>query len=603
MTQKSERVTQQMQELDDEEARILRELREMDGKIASPSAKRNRQISSRRNWRNALNQLLLSCEREVRDAKGFVASAGPPLQISRVERGTRAPAHATFLSRPRNTGVDFTLPVRGTQYNAVVKNPVWLNLIRDRCRKGEYASSEDYLDDMRLLARNTALYNKDPEVAWVVEHARLLLEVSEDAVLRRKDEFYEAEEGLRMQEASNKRVGGKRKRGSDSGAIMSNGDAGNVKVGSLLDVLWEPNSTWYAAKVVRMKGPKGVEVVYFDDNTGETLNLNKIKWRFTNTQGTGKKRGGGGASDDPVTRYDLDELRNELVHKMNSMESTLLNEIRYVFRRMGDTMLEPQNPQKMQNTVSEILNVTKAARKNVIKEIHEVHGLITGQGPPERKMYGDEKEVRDQKRRLSEEKMENGLENRLDGEDVKMDDQLDDDDDLDVGAAKRRFEVAADLGLDSDMEEVEDGTIDAEEKAQIDQTPRTPVGFEAGEDGPGEEGSKREAGTKAMQDPNSEVKEEDGNYKDHKLERKEAEEAMEEDEELGEEEPLEETPATGDRKDTADEREGEENRYITNGENDDTTDVMEVDPASQPDKNQNTPGGCDENKPSEEQEN
>ena len=506
--------------------------------LSQPPPKLNpRQLNSRRNYKSQFLQLLLACEKQVREAKGYVVEGSIPLEIRRVLPGEKVPPHATFLSRPKNTGVDFTVPVKGSGYNVIVRNPIWLNLIREKIKKGEYMDSEGFLDDMRLLATNTALYNKDPGVGWVVEHARLLLEVAEESVGKRKEEFYLVEQGMRWQEEKKREEKrdwgittsssaglvspgggiGKRKRGGGGGGgrmgvggvdgymgggVNVNGNVGKVRVGSLLDVLWEANGKWYAAKVVKMRGTKSVQVIYFDDNTGETLNLNKTTWRFSQGdavgavsssvgQGGGRRRkggtvganalggvgvgvgggvglgGGGGDSlgNDVVTRQDLDDMRAEIMGKLNEMHLVLLNEIRYAYRRFGETLLDPDRAKKLEQTI-------KKTRRHVISEVHELHGLVTGDGPPKRPMRGDDElsEDGDEPRNSGSNRSHRGK--RKTGEDTNMDGgrttenrieadaiEIDDDDESNRMAAKKRFEVAADLGFDSDMDDDIDGAL------------------------------------------------------------------------------------------------------------------------------------------------
>ena len=134
-----EDVQHELTELEVEEARIMRELEEMDEKQHSAAMMaRGRVVAAHSDPGAALNALLLDCEKEVRDAKGYIASAGPPLQIARCKPGETVPKHGTFLSRPKGTGVDFTVPVTLKDYYDTIKTPIFLNTYFyhvDRVRK------------------------------------------------------------------------------------------------------------------------------------------------------------------------------------------------------------------------------------------------------------------------------------------------------------------------------------------------------------------------------------------------------------------------------------------------------------------------------------
>ncbi|KAJ8903901.1 hypothetical protein NDN08_000432 [Rhodosorus marinus] len=197
--------------LDDEEELILRELQELDTMPApavlstpppaprTPSSGRGRGgkvLSALGN----LNMILAECEKEVRDAKGYVADAGPPLVIVRCKEEEPIPKHATFLSRPKDTGVDFTIPVKVAGYTALIKTPITLNQIRDKTRHNKYRSAEEYLGDMRLLHQNSATFNATEDVEWIVQHARLLLETAEIAVEKRALQLMAAEEAVAADE-------------------------------------------------------------------------------------------------------------------------------------------------------------------------------------------------------------------------------------------------------------------------------------------------------------------------------------------------------------------------------------------------------------------
>lgn len=285
---------EQLNDLEEEEARIMRELRDLEERArADEEAKQRHQQTLRNDPESALATLLLECEKEVRDAKGYIANHGPPLTIVRVRVGETAPKGATYLSRPKNTGVDFTVPLTTKEYTSVIKRPMFLNTIRDKIKAHAYTSSDDYVDDMRLMARNTATFNKGPELAWVVQHARLLLEAAEDAVTARQKQFYVAEDALRQASTQKNRAiaggssaTGKRKRTSQgvSAVDTANGETKLPSVGQAIEVYWPNYRRWFTASVVGKSG-SNVHVIYEEDNTDQWIDLqSNMRWRVRNTR-------------------------------------------------------------------------------------------------------------------------------------------------------------------------------------------------------------------------------------------------------------------------------------------------------------------------------
>mmetsp|Transcript_1 Transcript_1/g.13 ORF Transcript_1/g.13 Transcript_1/m.13 type:complete len:515 (+) Transcript_1:70-1614(+) len=150
----------------------------------------------RRNGQVALNHILESVEKSVREAKGFVVELyedGRPKVIKRVPRNEAGPSSALNLARPEKTGLDFTIAVTSENYLQVVSKPVALNDIRTKCKSCVYKSSDEFLDDMRLLASNAKQFNTTPDAYWVVQHAELLLEAAEATVEEFQTEIREAE--------------------------------------------------------------------------------------------------------------------------------------------------------------------------------------------------------------------------------------------------------------------------------------------------------------------------------------------------------------------------------------------------------------------------
>lgn len=357
----------QLNDLEAEEAQIMRELREMDER-AQAETEENRQRAERfkEDPQAALASQLLECEKEVRDAKGYIADQGPPLKIVRLRFGETGPKNATYLSRPRNTGVDFTVPVTLKAYTDLIKNPIFLNQIRDKIKAQKYTSTEDYLDDMRLLVRNTAQFNKGPELAWVVQHARFLLQAAEDAITSRRRLFYEVEEALRQSSTSKPRVNptptaGKRKR--PSAADKTNGDVSAVPaVGSAIEIYWPSYRKWYLAYITDRSAGAEVHVRYDEDNSEQWVNLDQERWRMRNSRtGAGRakrahepaskrrKSASGAAasqqSDQPVivsggvTPEDLDAIKIDLFAKMEDLRDSVTDSLKEHMHRIDRIMM------------------------------------------------------------------------------------------------------------------------------------------------------------------------------------------------------------------------------------------------------------------------
>lgn len=378
----------QLDDLEEEEARIMRELRDLDEKAqAETAAKRRRQESLKEDPDTALSQLLLECEKEVRDAKGYIADNGPPLKIVRVRHGETAPKGATFLSRPKNTGVDFTVPLTAKAYTDVVKKPIFLNQMRDKMKAKMYTSSEDYLEDMRLLTRNTAAFNKGPELAWVVQHARFLLEAAEDAVTARRRFFYDVEDALRQHSVNKQKQSGtlaavgKRKR-SSGGAAMDNvnGDSkGLPNPGASIEVYWPNYRKWFAASIQARQGAN-VHVIYEEDSTDQWVNLDHgLKWRVKSARGAAsakprraqeppasKKRKAGAASahhdsapvvvTGGVSIEDLDNVKTDVRSMLDELRNSVSDQMIRHVEQMDRTLHRSEHLQRVLLAVDDTRN-------------------------------------------------------------------------------------------------------------------------------------------------------------------------------------------------------------------------------------------------------
>lgn len=320
-------------ELELEESRILRELSALDEKTkprapASTTTSDTPPVST-------LNQLLAECEEEVREAKGYIASSNPPLRIARCRRGEGVPPHATYLSRPKGTGVDFTVPVALKEYNATVKNPIFLNSIRDKCAANKYRSPDEYVADMKLLWKNTAAFNKGAGLEWVVQHAKLLHECAEEAVARRRRAINDAMSALGMPRNNDR----KRKRGTSeaNGASLS-----NLTVGMNIQIYWEDDRRWHTAKVLQ-KSESQAQIQYENDpNNSEWLDMvREAKWRLPTSRGSRRIESAnkrkksstpaGGSSNGVVVgvgKEELAALKDELVALIEDSKMAVLNTVR-----------------------------------------------------------------------------------------------------------------------------------------------------------------------------------------------------------------------------------------------------------------------------------
>mmetsp|Transcript_914 Transcript_914/g.2891 ORF Transcript_914/g.2891 Transcript_914/m.2891 type:complete len:501 (-) Transcript_914:894-2396(-) len=317
------------EELENEEERILRELQELSEQqavhTATPvdkgdkaekvdKAEKKRASSGPGRTvlgdqgveaaRAALNGLIAECEKGVRDCKGYVADAGPPMKIVLCKPDEPIPAHATFISRPKNTGVDFTVPVKVPGYNTIIKNPITLNQIRDKCKHNKYEFVDEYLNDMKLLHRNTAKFNVDPDVQWIVRHAELLLEAAENAVSSRKallDAAMEDLENANARQLSKSTApatpsAGKRKRESTSNgpAKAHHGAAGQLAHAD--DALARHGS-----------GRRG--------GRGHRIENSALRRKTdTNDYGVADPEGGRGH-----IALQLDEMKSEIIRRMNDI--------------------------------------------------------------------------------------------------------------------------------------------------------------------------------------------------------------------------------------------------------------------------------------------
>lgn len=411
-------VQEKLYNLDQEERRILEELQEMDDADHNTRTNASKK-SAGTNPRGALNGLLAECEKEVRNAKGFIKATGPPLQIARCKPGASGstPKHATFLSRPKDTGVDFTLPVTVPEYTKVIKSPIFLNNIRDKCKSIAYRSADEYLDDMRLLARNTAVFNKTPDLTWVVQHANLLLEAAEEAVKTRRSELQLIEIAIRQADAASAAAAAatanpsKRKRSLQSSGtepiLQSSIQA--ISAGSRVSVLWPDDQEWYTAKVLKKTSANRFEVEYDDDGTRQIVDVRSDKWRsldppmsappVTGSGGRGRRGDTSGSnkrhkSGTPqatnvaatqgslalpagvVSRADLDDLTEYWNTKVDAVRLSLLEEIHARFDKLEDALNRSDTMKRVLYAVQDLADSVGANMDELRSAVAEVANRI-----------------------------------------------------------------------------------------------------------------------------------------------------------------------------------------------------------------------------------
>mmetsp|Transcript_5955 Transcript_5955/g.15836 ORF Transcript_5955/g.15836 Transcript_5955/m.15836 type:complete len:120 (-) Transcript_5955:1752-2111(-) len=81
---------------------------------------------------------------------------------------------------------------------------MYLNLIREKCKNNQYESSEQFLDDLRLLVSNAKAFNTQSETQWIVQHAELLLETAEEKIASMRKEIRAAEKSIEQQKQKEK---------------------------------------------------------------------------------------------------------------------------------------------------------------------------------------------------------------------------------------------------------------------------------------------------------------------------------------------------------------------------------------------------------------
>lgn len=227
--------------IDKEEAALKRKRSQYGDDVEYRAKKTTKTSRRKRNGTVQLNNILEKVEKTIRETEGYVVTHTPYLKVARLKEGESPPpgAIANNLAAPKNTGLDFTAPVDAKMvptYKQIIKKPMYLNLIKHKCKQGSYQSASDFIADMELLVKNASDFNKTPDVAWVVQHAELLLEVAREQISRRADEIRSAEDMVKIEKAEAKAGGagsssskGKGKRAHDKTQQQNGKKSGNKK--------------------------------------------------------------------------------------------------------------------------------------------------------------------------------------------------------------------------------------------------------------------------------------------------------------------------------------------------------------------------------------
>ncbi|KAF6000387.1 hypothetical protein F1559_000447 [Cyanidiococcus yangmingshanensis] len=236
--------------------------------------------------RERINHVILSIEEALRDEElayidqKATAELNDParLVIRRVPRSLpveQRPANATLLSRPANTGVDFTRIPPTNDYRRRIKQPVFLNHIRERARKNMYASLDAFLEDMRLMRDNTRAYNQDPAEDWVCQHAELLLEAAEERARECSAEVVEYEKQAAEADAKLKEL-------EVHVQLRERMLRPHLHPNTDIEVFYAPLRAWMGCTILRFDEGTGLYEVFFPETqSSEMLNLERggTRWR------------------------------------------------------------------------------------------------------------------------------------------------------------------------------------------------------------------------------------------------------------------------------------------------------------------------------------
>ncbi|CAN8075394.1 unnamed protein product [Agarophyton chilense] len=196
-----------------EQAALKRKRSQYGDDIVDYRAKKTAKTSRRkRNGTVQLNGIIEQIEDVVRHTDGYIVPGAKPMRIARLHDGESPPpgVMAKNIAVPKGTGLDLTAPVDAKTvplYSQIVKNPMYLDLIRRKCKNMKYETADQYLADMNLVVSNARLFNKRADVQWVVQHAELLLEVAKEELQKRSEDIKAAEEMVKIEKAEAKASG------------------------------------------------------------------------------------------------------------------------------------------------------------------------------------------------------------------------------------------------------------------------------------------------------------------------------------------------------------------------------------------------------------
>ena len=188
-----------------------------DYRMNRKSSKSGMTSRKKQNGQVQLNNILEGIEKTVRGTQGYIVAGVSPLRIARHKEGVPLPPNAILnnLATPRNTALDLTQPVNVKAvplYGQLIKKPIDLGMIRHKCKKMQYTKSSEFLDDLKLMLTNAKLFNKTPDVQWVVQHCEHLLDVGKEEVEKKIDDIKAAEDHIVRAKSKVKNEGKERRK-------------------------------------------------------------------------------------------------------------------------------------------------------------------------------------------------------------------------------------------------------------------------------------------------------------------------------------------------------------------------------------------------------
>lgn len=199
-----------------------------------PAKKIARTSRRKRNGTVQLNNIFEEIEKKLREVEGYCKPDTWPLKIVRLNDGESPPpgVTASILVKPPGTGLDFTVQVTAKDYDKIVKKPIFLNLVRQRCKKTYYKSTKEFLGDLELMVENAKVFNKKEEDHWVIQHGEILLDVAREDIDKRKDEIKSIEEQVKIETAEAKAAAKDKKNKKKGGSKKKQGGKAHRKVSS-----------------------------------------------------------------------------------------------------------------------------------------------------------------------------------------------------------------------------------------------------------------------------------------------------------------------------------------------------------------------------------